>query len=503
MAGSNVPTRFFAHASHVSISLSPVSCLTHPCCSLTVTSRPFLTLTSTRSCRAYLSCKRKACASPHEQREVWLSGQVRSQHRFWAQEVRQDHFCGQWHDAHWRSRPQWNLWLLEKHRSKESMHRETDCWTDRERGGSVISVAESMSKKSRRNNLGSHSLRTHKEFYSDERVLQEHLEQELNKLFLVKIRIREDETWLSTTWRSRIWNEEIQNTHYSNHSVSLNLKDDNYGKPIHMQIKLDVREYVCVANRRWRTIFYQESYARSCREIEESKKMLLSGRKYWKTTKIGRISYAAWAGITNSEVSLSFYDPDLRSSYKRHTFLIKILLLRVQESQAAKLDASKYWRYEYSWKRFWCHRGLPCQLSSELRTYTCRLLSARVRHNNNYTIWCGYFVTGEELPPHSGGLKHALLQAGGPTQFPAFPPYVVKTPHLHGAPTTKETSFVKPWFKCWKRKNKQRKRKKQEQEQKKKNKKQGEKKEKTKGGKTKKRGLKGVYSPRRAEKVTY
>ena len=224
--------------------------------------------------------------------------------------------------------------------------------------------------------------------------------------------------------------------------------------------------------------FHQESYARSCREIEESKKMLLSGRKYWKTTKIGRISYAAWAGITNSEVSLSFYDPDLRSSYKRHTFLIKILLLRVQESQAAKLDASKYWRYEYSWKRFWCHRGSPCQLSSELRTYTCRLLSARVRNNNNYTIWCGYFVTGEELPPHSGGLKHALLQAGGPTQFPAFPPCVVKTPHLHGAPTTKETSLVKPWYKCWKRKNKQRKRKKQEQKRKRKRKRREKKKEK-------------------------
>ena len=37
----------------------------------------------------------QACASPHEQREVWLSGQVRPQHRLRAQRVRQDHFCGQ------------------------------------------------------------------------------------------------------------------------------------------------------------------------------------------------------------------------------------------------------------------------------------------------------------------------------------------------------------------------------------------------------------------------
>ena len=53
--GSRVPKRFFAHVSFLSISPTPVSCLTHPCCSLTVTSRPFLTLTSTSSCRTHLS----------------------------------------------------------------------------------------------------------------------------------------------------------------------------------------------------------------------------------------------------------------------------------------------------------------------------------------------------------------------------------------------------------------------------------------------------------------
>ena len=32
------------------------------------------------------------------------------------------------------------------------------------------------------------------------------------------------------------------------------------------------------------------------------------------------------------------------------------------------------------------------------------------------TIWGGSVLTGEEPPPHSGELKHALPQAGGPTQ---------------------------------------------------------------------------------------
>ena len=47
---------------------------------------------------------------------------------------------------------------------------------EREREGSVISVAESMSKKSRRNSIRSHPLQTHRELYSDERDLREDLE---------------------------------------------------------------------------------------------------------------------------------------------------------------------------------------------------------------------------------------------------------------------------------------------------------------------------------------
>ena len=59
--------------------------------------------------------------------------------------------------------------------SKDSMHRETVARHRgrEEREGSVISSAESMSKKSRRNSIRSHSLQTHRGFYSDERDLRE------------------------------------------------------------------------------------------------------------------------------------------------------------------------------------------------------------------------------------------------------------------------------------------------------------------------------------------
>ena len=58
----------------------------------------------------------------------------------------------------------------------------------------MISVAESVSRKSRRNSIRSHSLQTHREFYSDERDLREDLNEELNKLFLVKIQLRGNKT---------------------------------------------------------------------------------------------------------------------------------------------------------------------------------------------------------------------------------------------------------------------------------------------------------------------
>ena len=78
--------------------------------------------------------------------------------------------------------------------SKESMHRETDCLTERKEGKRIFcdKCSKVDVKENRRNSTRSHSLQTHREFYSDERDLREHLEKKLNKLFLVKIQFREN-----------------------------------------------------------------------------------------------------------------------------------------------------------------------------------------------------------------------------------------------------------------------------------------------------------------------
>ena len=68
----------------------------------------------------------------------------------------------------------------------------------------------------------------------------------------------------------------------------------------------------------------------------------------------------------------------------------------------------------------------PCQLMLSVCGQThpseCRLQNNNNdnnntnHNNNNNTIWGGSVLTGEEPPPHSGELQHALSQAGGPTQ---------------------------------------------------------------------------------------
>ena len=81
---------------------------------------------------------------------------------------------------------------------------------------------------------------------------------------------------------------------------------------------------------------HQESCARNRREIEELKR-----RCYKEENEVTRRKMSECSMQHDQESrteSLFFYDPDLLSSYKRPTFFIKLLLLRVQESPAAKLE---------------------------------------------------------------------------------------------------------------------------------------------------------------------
>ena len=77
----------------------------------------------------------------------------------------------------------------------------------------MISVAESMSRKSRRNSITSHSLQTHRELYSDERDLREHLERRAQQAKLVENSV--DKKLYSTNYNIEIPNLERRNSHYA------------------------------------------------------------------------------------------------------------------------------------------------------------------------------------------------------------------------------------------------------------------------------------------------
>ena len=173
---------------------------------------------------------------------------------------------------------------------------------------------------------------------------------ELNKLFLVKIRIREDYTWLSTTWRSRIWNEEILNTHDSSHSVSLNLKGDTSWKPTNGQIKLHERAYTCGADWGWRTIFIK-SFARSGREIEELKRRCYQEKIQKEQRRLE--DFPTQHDQESRTVSLFFNDVGLLSSNDVLSSSSSSYYFELKKALPRCWNAAKYTRgYEDSWKRF-------------------------------------------------------------------------------------------------------------------------------------------------------
>ena len=134
----------------------------------------------------------------------------------------------------------------------------------------MISVAESMSKKSRRNSIGSHALQTHREFYSDERDLREDLERRAEQAVL-------GENSAQRKFNLTEYDMEIQNLERRNSENALiesrrelesQRRQFTGSQSINGQIKLSGREYTC-SELEMKNRLHQECYARSCQEVEE------------------------------------------------------------------------------------------------------------------------------------------------------------------------------------------------------------------------------------------
>ena len=141
-----------------------------------------------------------------------------------------------------------------------------------DRDGSVISVGESMSRKSRRNSTRSHSHQTLRDFYFGERDLREHLERRIQQAIRGENFSSENVSRLSTKWKSRTSNEEIQKMHHLSHKESFESRRQQWMMANHSEDHAQrERTHLC-SELEMRSHLRQESYARSCQEIEELKR---------------------------------------------------------------------------------------------------------------------------------------------------------------------------------------------------------------------------------------
>ena len=151
----------------------------------------------------------------------------------------------------------------------------------KEREGSVISVAESMSRKRRRNSIRSHSLQTHRKFF----LLNEISEKTWNEeLFLVKIQLREN--WILTVYDVKLQSLERRNSEYALIESRRELESQRRQllESNQWADQLSVREYTCVLE--MKNGRHQECYARGCQEIDEVKRRCFQLEKWSISTKV-------------------------------------------------------------------------------------------------------------------------------------------------------------------------------------------------------------------------
>ena len=91
------------------------------------------------------------------------------------------------------------------------------------------------------------------------------------------------------------------------------------------------------------------------------------------------------------------------------------------------------------WRRVLCHRGLPCTISQDsVDKATVPQWPRLKQQQQQYNLGRLRFNRRGGSTP-LWGVEACSHPSRRPNPIPAIPPYVVRTPHLHGAPTTEET----------------------------------------------------------------
>ena len=189
-----------------------------------------------------------------------------------------------------------------------------------------------MSLKSHRKSCSEESLR---KFYSDGWDLREHLQRRARQAIIGENSIQR-KLYLNE-YNMEVQNLKRRNSEYALFESQRELESQRQQQLEANQSKLNVKEYICVADWGWRTIFTKNAV----QEVAEKLKIFLTDsavkrkilKKQWRLEE-----FLPQHDQESRTVSLFFYDLDLLSSYDIPTFFIKLLLSRVQESLAAKLE---------------------------------------------------------------------------------------------------------------------------------------------------------------------
>ena len=256
-------------------------------------------------------------------RAGWLSGQVVTNTGYEPKRVRQDHFRGQWHDAHQRSGPQF-LRLLENHkREHETIRCFHSVWIlFFARFSLVILFLWKKAKKA----CNRETVARKREKETKEKVLWSVLQsrcqgkvdgtvwfsEESKNSVLKSLERRAQQAILGENCSETImldwvrhWDPKFGSKKFRISIIRVTArawisKTAVIGNIFNGQIKLSVREHICVANCRWRVVFTRIATQEVAKKLKNWKHAAIKS-KILKAMKIGRISCAAWSGITYNE----------------------------------------------------------------------------------------------------------------------------------------------------------------------------------------------------------
>ena len=252
--------------------------------------------------------------TPHEDGLFGYLAKSAFNNRLWSQEVRQDHICGQWHDAHWRCRPRYPR-LFENQRKNIGQFGVSAVFEFSV--SHVFSwVILSSERKQRKHAVGKQLLDREKE--KKEKVLWSVLHgteigvilqrvtdnsilmieiseytwsEELNKLVLVKFQLRKKILhWV------RHGDRKFGTKKFRTRNIWITTRAWISKKIFNVQIKLSVRGYICVANWRWRIVFTKIATQEVAKNLKNWEYAAIRKKILKKNNDDGILSFARWSG---------------------------------------------------------------------------------------------------------------------------------------------------------------------------------------------------------------